>query len=107
MTITIEIAAFAPEGVAPESRSIRTQIRDFLTAADLHRTESWVHRVSRDYARSAIEGTPIGLFIATRIALTAQERRRVAERADLRYLLSYADPTGEAAVRNVMREARS
>lgn len=70
------------------------------------RTESWVARVSRDYARVAIPGTPIGVFIATRFALDSVERRRLAERADLRYLLSYADPTGETAVRNVMREQK-
>lgn len=94
-------AAFAPEGEAP---SLREQIRAVLVDAGLSRTESWVHRVSRDYARLAFSGMPIGMFIATRLSLNSIERRRVAERADLRYLLSYADPTGETAVRNVMRE---
>lgn len=94
-------AAFAPEGEAP---SLRSMIRDVLAHAGLTRTESWVHRTSKDYARMAIAGTPVEVFVATRIALTAAERRQVAERADLRYLLSYADPTGETAVRNVMKE---
>lgn len=94
-------SAFAPEGEAP---SIRDQIRSYLDGAGLARTNSWIHRVSRDYARLAVDGMPIGMFIATRLALTAPERRRIAERADLRYLLSYADPTGETAARNVDRE---
>lgn len=96
-------AAFAPEGVAP---SLREQIRGFLAEAGLDRTDSWVHRVSRDYARTAITGLPLGMFVATRLALTNQERRLVAERADLRYLLSYSDPTGETAVRNLTRRSR-
>ena len=75
-----------------------------LADAGLTRTDSWVQRVSRDYARIAVPGTPVGLFVATRLALTTQERRALAERADVRYLLSYADPTGEEAMRNVMRE---
>lgn len=96
--------AFAPEGEAPhQGRSLRALIREFLTATGLVRTESWVTRVSRDYARLAFDGMPIGTFIATRLALSDTERRRIAERADLRYLLSYADPTGEAAMRNVMK----
>jgi hypothetical protein len=96
--------AFAPEGEAPQATSLRGQIREFLQTSGLERTESWVQRVSRDYARLAIPGTPVGVFIATRIALNPVERRRLAERADLRYLLSYADPTGETAVRNIMRD---
>ncbi|TAM68155.1 MAG: hypothetical protein EPN48_11725 [Microbacteriaceae bacterium] len=98
--------AFAPEGVAPETRSIRDQIRDFLDSAGLVRTNSWVHRVSRDYARLAIQGTPVWLFVATRLALNAQERRRIAQDEDLRYVLTYADPTGETAVRHVMKDRR-
>ena len=97
-------AAFAHEG---EAQSLREQIRSFLAGAGLSRTNSWVQRVSRDYARIAIPGTPIGLFVASRLALTSVERRDVAERADFRYLLSYADPTGEAAVRNIMRGAHA
>jgi hypothetical protein len=97
------IAVFAPEGETP---SLRDQIRGLLTEAGLSRTNSWVQRVSRDYARIAISGMPLGIFIATRLALTAIERRHIAERADLRYLLSYADPTGETAARNVDRAAR-
>jgi len=95
------VDAFTPEGEAP---SLRDQVRAFLDEAGLSRTNSWVHRVSRDYARLAILGTPIGMFIATRLALSSVERRALAQRADLRYLLSYADPTGETAARNVDRE---
>lgn len=98
------IAAFAPEGEASKTKSLRDRIREFLSFAGMVRTDSWVHRVSRDYARLAVQGTPVDLFVATRIALSESERRRLVERADLRYLLDYMDPTGERAVRNVMRE---
>ena len=104
MTIQSNPAAFAPEGEATEGKSLCDRIRDFLSFAGLERTESWVKRVSHDYARVAIPGTPIDVFIATRIAMSPAERRRLAERSDLRYLLSYADPTGETAIRHVMKE---
>lgn len=103
MTATLTPNACSPEVAAP---SLRDQIRAFLAQAELHRTESWVQRVSRDFARKAPKGTPLQVFIATRIALTVEERRHVSGREDLRYLLSYSDPTGETAVRNVMREQR-
>lgn len=102
MTATVTPNACSPEVAAP---SLRDQIRAFLAQAELHRTESWVQRVSRDYARIAPKGTPLQVFIATRIALTLEEHAVVAGKPDLRYLLSYADPTGETAIRNVMREA--
>lgn len=103
MSLAPVFDAFAPEGEAP---TIRDGIRAVLAHAGLTRSNSWVHRVSRDYARVAVPGTPVGMFVATRIALSRDEARHVAGRPDLRYLLTYADPTGETAARNVDRERR-
>lgn len=103
MTASATSTACAPVGATP---SLKDRIRVFLTEAGLTRTESWVRRVARDYVRVAIPGTPINLFIATRVVLSLDERQHVAARPDLRFLLSYADPTGETAARNVDRERR-
>lgn len=110
---TTSTTVYAPEGVTPphhttgrdaDRDTLRDRIRRCLAHTGIDRSDSWVHRVSRDYARIAIPGTPVDVFIATRLALSAPERRRLAERADLRYLLSYADPTGETAIRNLTRQ---
>lgn len=63
-------------------------------------------RTAKAYLNSRVEGMPFGLFLVARLDLNEDERRRLDERADLRYLLTYADPTGETAVRNVMRDAK-
>lgn len=45
-------------------------------------------------------------FIANQVELSAEERRRALHDPEVVRVISYADPTGEAAVRNVMRGAR-
>lgn len=75
-----------------------------LNVAGIERSPSWLSRTVRAYVAAPIEGLPFGLFLAAKVQMNAVQRRRVAEHADTRYLLSYADPTGETAIRNVMRE---
>lgn len=85
-------------------------IRDahlFMAACGISRGNSWVTRVVRDYLQASLAAMPFGIYLAARLDLNARQRRSLAERADMRYLLSYADPTGETAVRNVMRERAS
>lgn len=87
--------------VTPESL-----LRDanlLLTACGVTRSGSWLNRTIRDFMSAPLAGLPFGMFLMARVDLNAAQRRRLAERADLRYLLTYADPTGETAVRNVMR----
>ncbi|KAB1648405.1 hypothetical protein [Pseudoclavibacter endophyticus] len=62
--------------------------------------------MSRKYARTAIPGTPVRLFVATRIVLSLEEHRHVAGRADLQHLFGHADPTATTALANVARESR-
>ncbi|HEY4267242.1 MAG TPA: hypothetical protein VGM94_03525 [Galbitalea sp.] len=78
----------------------------FLEAAGVHRSVSWLRRTVRKFSASAVGGMPFGMFLAAQLELNSRQTGFLAERADLRYLLSYADPTGETAVRNVMREQR-
>ena len=50
-----------------------------------------------------IQGLLFGDYLVARVELNVRQRRWLEERADLRYLLTYADPTGENAARNVDR----
>lgn len=78
-----------------------------LDACGVVRSRAWVSRTVRDYRNSSIKGMPFGTFLLARVELNAVQRRMLAERADLRYLLTYQDPTGETAARNVDRERRA
>jgi hypothetical protein len=44
-------------------------------------------------------------FLANKVALTEEQRRQVLADPDVALVISYADPTGESAVRNVMAVA--
>ena len=72
-----------------------------LLAAGIHKSPSWVARTVRQYPG----GLPFGVWLLVMAAANGEQSARVRERADLRYLLEYADPTGETAVRNVMASA--
>jgi hypothetical protein len=75
-----------------------------LHACGVIRSRGWISRAVRDYLASDWTALPFGMFLAAKVELSDAQRRVLAERSDLRYLLSYADPTGETAIRNVMRE---
>ncbi len=74
-----------------------------LDACGITRSPKWVQRTVRDYCSASASGLPFGMYLANQVELNAQQRQAVLDRADLRYLLEYADPTGETAVRNVLR----
>lgn len=57
----------------------------------------------RDYLRLSVDGFPFGAYLTNRVQLNAQQRRAIQADPRLRYVLQYADPVGESAVRNVMR----
>lgn len=73
-----------------------------LQAAGVERSPSWLSRTVRAYLASPVDTMPFGAYLVARVDLNEQQRRRLAERADLRYLLSYRDPTGETAVHNLL-----
>jgi hypothetical protein len=84
-----------------------TLIRDahlLLDTAGVVRGHNWVARTVREYVASDWRALPFGMFLAAKVELNEAQRRVLAERADLRYLMTYADPTGETAVRHVMKE---
>lgn len=70
-----------------------------LDAVGTDRSPSWVARAVRDYERRGLRSCTYGTWLTDRLNLTAIQRHR----SEVAYLLGYADPTGEAAVNNVMK----
>ncbi len=88
------------------SVNIDAMIRDtnrLLSAGGIARSPSWVSREVRSYSRTPML-VPFGVWIAARLAISAEQRRSVARcDPELGYRLGYAGPTGEQAVRDAMR----
>jgi hypothetical protein len=69
---------------------------------------SKVNRIVRQFEHQAERnGWNLLDFIANKIALTEQQRHQVLADPDVARVISYADPTGESAVRNVMAVAHA
>ena len=75
-----------------------------LEACGITRSHSWLSRTVRDYMRHAApKAVPFAYWLANRVQLSDAHRARLMD--ELRYTLVYSDPTGETAVRHVMRRA--
>lgn len=74
---------------------------ELLDRIGANRSASWVSRTVRAYShgRHGLFGT----FLLDRLEVSNERRETDPE---LAYLLAYSDPTGETAVRNVMRGRR-
>ena len=69
---------------------------------------SWGHsKLSRVVRRYVYENDGHGMsffyYLAHMLRLNAERQRELLNRPDVARAISYADPTGETAVRNVMR----
>ncbi len=63
-----------------------------------------VNKLVRDYqAKVARNGFDFFLFLATAVQLSEEQRRTALLNPDVARAISYADPTGENAVNNVIR----
>ena len=82
-------------------------LRDAMGMLDrcgVTRSPGWVQRTVRAYLhRAAPKGYPFGAYLLNRVQLNAEERARLRNDPALASMLAYADPTGETAVRHVMR----
>jgi hypothetical protein len=75
-----------------------------LNTCGVTRSRQWVSRTVHAYLDGPTQEVPFGVYLAARVELNNAQRRLLAEREDLRYLLTYSDPTGETAMRRVMKE---
>jgi hypothetical protein len=70
-------------------------------------SRSKVSRLVRDYQhRVAQNGFPFFAFLTNAVQLTAEQQRSALLNPDIARVISYADPTGERAVNNVIRGRR-
>lgn len=77
--------------------------RQVLDAFGIDMSQSKVSRLVRRYRSTvAPKGFPFADYVVNGLVITAAKRAVVAD--ELRRAISYADPTGETAVRNVARE---
>lgn len=66
-----------------------------------------VNRLAQTFqARVARNGFSFFDFLANSVQLDEQQRRQALANPDVARAIAYADPTGETAVHNVMREGR-
>ena len=76
-----------------------------LDTCGVIRSRQWITRTVHAYLNALTQEKPFGLYLAARVELNNVQRRLLAEREDLRYLLTYSDPTGETAMRRAMKVA--
>jgi len=76
-----------------------------LAACGVERSRAWVSRTVRDYTSHVSDAYPFGAYLLNRVELNADQRRVALANPEMACFLNYADPTGETAVRNVMRGA--
>lgn len=86
--------------VSPES--LIRGAHALLESAGVHRSANWVTKTVRAYLRSPAAGLPFGQVLAAELELSSKQRAAMQARSELRYVLEYADPTGETAVRRVL-----
>lgn len=100
-----------PEHESRDSKSAtpETLIRDahrLLAACGIERGPAWVSSTVRQYLHRVVaNGFPFGVYLLNQVELNAEQRRVALADPELAYLLDYRDPTGETAVRNVLRGA--
>lgn len=105
----------APPGVARTTSSTRrshpADIEDLKVAASavlwncgIDYGPSKIHRLCCQFVnRVQHNGFSFFDFIANKVELTAEQQRSALSDPDVARAIAYADPTGEAAVNNVMR----
>lgn len=75
---------------SPDTKSsLVRDARQLLGAWGVERSANWISRKVRAFLASPMQG-PFEEYLAAEL--------------DLRYLRTYADPTGETAIRNVIRD---
>ena len=90
------ITPATPETLAREAYSV-------LAGCGIAASRSKVSRVVRDYLRHAAgTGYPFEAYLVNALRLSAERRAALTNHPDWARVISYADPTGESAVRRVM-----
>ena len=96
--------ATATSGGSTRTEALIKAAHLVLDNCGLRMVPAKVARLVRDYERSvAANGFSFFAFLANAVQLTEQQRHRALANPDVARAISYADPTGESAVNNVMK----
>lgn len=82
--------------------------RLIFDACGVNISENRISRMVRRFINwsPAAGGEIFFQYIANEVQLSEQQRRAAFDHPDVARVISYLDPTGEAAVNNVLRESR-
>jgi len=98
------MAAAATTGGFTRTEALIKAAHLVLDNCGLSLTPAKVSRLVRDYERHVhANGFSFFVYLANSVQLTEDQRRRAMTNPDIARAISYADPTGESAVNNVMR----
>lgn len=90
---------------APSTEGLTRIAHSVLDHFGYEMTRSHISRLVRRY-QATVVGWSFFDYFANAIALDSEQRRRALLNPEIARAISYADPTGETAVRNVMRAAQ-
>ena len=107
-------ATAAPTTGGSKSAEATSQTTEWVNLAHLILQNAGVHMsagkvlrlVSRFENTVQRNGWPFLDYVCNAIQVTAEQRRKIRDNPDIARAISYADPTGEAAVNNVIRRGK-
>lgn len=88
---------------APSTESLTRIAHSVLDHFGYEMTRSHISRLVRRY-EATVTGWSFFDYFANAIALDSYQRQQALLDPEIAQAISYADPTGETAVRNVMRD---
>jgi hypothetical protein len=98
------LTATPTSGGTTSAETLIKHARKLLANCGIPMSQSKVSRLVRTFKhRVEANGYPFEAFLVNSVELTAQQRRQALANPEIARVIAYADPTGEAAVNNVMR----
>ncbi len=82
------------------------QARQILDERGIARGHSWTWRTVRNFLETPPDAIEFETFVLGEVKRTDAPRRVVVDEKKLAGRLSYRDPTGETAIRNILRGKR-
>lgn len=98
------LATREPSGGSTSADTLIAHAQKLLGNCGVEMSPSRVSRLVRQFKhRVETNGFGFDSFLLNAVQLTADQRRKALAHPDIARVISYSDPTGEAAVNNVLR----
>lgn len=94
-------------GGTTSAETLMRHAQELLANCGIQMSPSKVSRLVRTF-KHRVEGNgfPFEAFLVNSVQLTAEQRRKALANPNIARAISYADPTGETAVNNVLHRRR-